>query len=220
MDINIGDDWKSKLSTELKKAYFIDLIKIITNAYKTKIIYPAKPNIFKAFLLCPFSRVKVVILGQDPYHGPNQAQGLSFSVPEDQKIPPSLRNIFKELETDIGTSSHHNGDLTTWSKQGVLLLNTVLTVEIDRPNSHQGLGWEIFTDTVIKIISDQKEQVVFILWGKYAEAKKSLIDETKHLVLIAPHPSPFSAYTGFFGCRHFSKTNIFLSKTGQLPIDW
>lgn len=220
MENLIPEDWRQILAPELVKPYFKALTKEITACYQTKVIYPPEPAVFKAFSLCHFADTKVVILGQDPYHGSGQAQGFSFSVPEGQRLPPSLRNIYKELETDLGIIPRASGDLTTWAEQGVLLLNATLTVEDGQPGSHQGLGWEIFTDEVIKIISDQKEQVVFLLWGKFAAAKKSLIDESKHLVLTAPHPSPFSAYTGFFGCRHFSQTNEYLKTKGKKPISW
>jgi uracil-DNA glycosylase len=220
MENLIPVDWRTILASEVAKPYFKALDRTISTEYQTKTIYPAKQTIFSAFTHCPFSDVQVVILGQDPYHGAGQAQGLSFSVPDNLKLPPSLRNIYKELEGDLGLTPNVSGDLTNWAKQGVLLLNSTLTVEAGKPGSHQGLGWEIFTDAVIKKISDQKEQVVFLLWGKYAAAKKSLINESKHLVLVAPHPSPFSAYTGFFGCRHFSQTNDYLKKHGKKTIVW
>jgi len=221
MRIKIENSWREKLETELTAPYFKNLTDKINQSYlSNKPIYPPENNIFAALALCPFSAVKVVILGQDPYHGENQAHGLSFSVPADQKIPPSLRNIYKEIQSDIGDLRQENGDLTTWSKQGVLLLNSTLTVEAGQPGSHQGLGWEEFTDAVIQKISDEKMHVVFLLWGRYACAKDHLINTSKHLVLKAPHPSPFSAYTGFFGCRHFSQTNKYLKETGQKTIIW
>lgn len=220
MEIEIEPTWQITLREELTKPYFIDLKSVIGESYKNTTVYPSKENIFNAFNACPFSDVNVVILGQDPYHGEGQAQGLSFSVPSDQKLPPSLRNIYKELEKDLGITSRTSGDLTNWAKQGVLLLNATLTVQAGIPGSHQGLGWETFTDAVIKKISEEKNHVVFLLWGKYAEKKRLLIDESKHLVLTAPHPSPFSAHTGFFGCQHFSKANEYLKTCGKKPIDW
>lgn len=220
MNIPLEHSWQEALQTELRTPYFLHLIEAITTAYTTTTVFPAQNDIYNAFLFCPFNNVSVVILGQDPYHGPGQAHGLSFSVPEGIKIPPSLKNIYKELQTDIGTSIPTTGNLEHWAKQGVLLLNATLTVEAGKPGSHQGLGWETFTDAIIKKISDEKEHVVFLLWGNFAKSKATLIDETKHLVLQAPHPSPFSAYTGFFGCKHFSKTNEYLS-THHLPtIMW
>ncbi|OGG65546.1 uracil-DNA glycosylase [Candidatus Kaiserbacteria bacterium RIFCSPLOWO2_02_FULL_45_11b] len=220
MENLIPNDWHTLLTSEVIKSYFKALEGEISAQYLTKTIYPDRQSIFKAFYLCPFADVRVVILGQDPYHGVGQAHGLSFSVPGEQKLPPSLRNIYKELESDLGQTANTSGDLTHWAKQGVLLLNSTLTVEAGLPASHQGLGWETFTDAVIAKISKAKEHVVFLLWGKFAQEKKSLINETKHLVLTAPHPSPFSAYTGFFGCKHFSQTNEYLKQHGSKPINW
>ena len=220
MEVKIEPSWKAALKDEFEKPYFADLSQKVKEAYLSKAIYPAPKNVFNAFTLCPFDQVKVVILGQDPYHGPGQAHGLSFSVQDDVKIPPSLQNIYKEIKADIGTSVPESGNLERWAKQGVLLLNATLTVEQSKPGSHQGLGWEQFTDSVIKTISDQKEHVVFLLWGNFARSKAALIDTTKHLVLEAPHPSPFSAHSGFFGCKHFSKTNEYLEKQKLSPIDW
>ena len=220
MKLDLPTDWKTILRTEIEQPYFKELGDFFEDAYTEKTIYPPHNEIFSMFGLCPFEAVKVVILGQDPYHGAGQAHGLSFSVKDDVKIPPSLKNIYKEIETDIGTPKAQSGNLEHWAKQGVLLLNATLTVESGKPGSHQGRGWEIFTDAVIKKISSDKERVVFLLWGKYAQAKASLIDADKHLTLIAPHPSPFSAYTGFFGCKHFSKTNEYLLETKQKPISW
>lgn len=212
--------WNLILSDEFKKPYFQALLLEIQELYLTNTIFPAPQNVFNAFSLCPFDQVKVVILGQDPYHGAGQAQGLAFSVPDTVKIPPSLKNIYKEIQTDLGIAIPQSGNLEHWTKQGVFLLNTTLTVEEGKPNSHQGLGWETFTDAVIKTISDRKEHVVFLLWGNAARSKAALIDKTKHLVLEAPHPSPFSARNGFFGCKHFSKTNHYL-RTHRLPeIMW
>jgi len=212
--------WKTALAEESSKPYFTTLVQAVSRAYKTGLVYPPAELIFNAFNLCPFTTVRVVILGQDPYHGEGQAQGLSFSVPEEIKNPPSLRNIFKELESDLGLTPKNSGNLEAWAKQGVLLLNATLTVLPGQPGSHQGLGWETFTDSVIAKVSNEKEHVVFILWGKFAEAKKSLIDETKHLIIISPHPSPFSAHTGFFGSRPFSRTNEYLRKHNLDPIQW
>lgn len=220
MDIRIESSWKKVLAEEFEKEYFIDLTTELHEAYLKGPIYPLPEYVFNAFRLCPFDDVKVVILGQDPYHGVGQAHGLSFSVPKGIKIPPSLRNIYKEIESDIGTPIPESGNLERWATQGVLLLNATLTVEAGKPASHQGKGWEQFTDAVVKKISDKKEHVVFLLWGNFARSKKSLIDTSKHLVLEAPHPSPFSAYTGFFDSKHFSKTNEHLKKNGQTEIVW
>ncbi len=220
MHKNLEPSWKKALTNEFNQPYFIRLADEIKNAYLKKSVFPSAENIFKAFDLCPITKVKVVILGQDPYHGEGQAQGLSFSVPNDVKIPPSLKNIYIEILNDIGTPIPENGNLEKWAKQGVLLLNATLTVLPKKPGSHQGLGWEIFTDAVIQKISSEKEHVVFLLWGKYAGTKASLVDQNKHLVLTAPHPSPFSSYTGFFGCKHFSKTNEYLKKNGLGEIRW
>lgn len=212
--------WKKVLHDEFKKDYFINLNQVISRAYVEKTVFPSKENVFHAFALCPFNDVKVVILGQDPYHGEGQAQGLAFSVPDKVKIPPSLKNIYKELINDLGTEVSESCNLEHWAKQGLLLLNSTLTVESGHPGSHQGLGWETFTDVVIKQISDNKEHVVFLLWGNFARSKTSLIDETKHLILQAPHPSPFSAHKGFFGCKHFSQTNKYLREKNLREIDW
>lgn len=212
--------WLVALSKEFTKDYFLELNEKIKKAYIEKRIYPSKENIFAALNLCPLDKVKVVIIGQDPYHGEGQAHGLAFSVLPETKIPPSLKNIYKEISNDLGKEIPATGNLNAWAEQGVLLLNATLTVESQQPGSHQGIGWEIFTDEIIKTISDQKEHMVFLLWGKYAEAKANLIDETKHLVLKAPHPSPFSAHSGFFGCRHFSQANEYLEKNKIKPIDW
>lgn len=220
MDVQIEPSWKLALETEFSKPYFEELTKTVKSAYQTNTIFPAPQNIFRALDLCPFDKVKVVILGQDPYHGQGQAHGLAFSVPDGVKTPPSLKNIYKEIKSDLGIDVPETGNLERWAKQGVLLLNATLTVEASQPGSHQGLGWETFTDAIIKTISEQKEHVVFLLWGKYAQAKKSLIDETKHLILQAPHPSPFSAHTGFFGCKHFSQTNEYLKQYGLSEIEW
>ncbi len=208
------------MTSEFNQPYFINLITKINYSYIKGSVLPEEENIFNAFNLCPLTKVKVVILGQDPYHGEGQAHGLAFSVPNGIKIPPSLRNIYKELESDLGIAPRTSGNLESWAKQGVLLLNATLTVLPNTPGSHQGLGWEEFTDSIIKQISTEKSHVVFLLWGKYAQAKASLIDAEKHLVLTAPHPSPFSAYTGFFGSKHFSQTNEYLKNHTYTPIDW
>jgi uracil-DNA glycosylase len=222
MDIQINESWKQALKEEFHKPYFQQIVAFLkTEKAAGKIIYPKGSNIFNAFNLTPFDQVKVVILGQDPYHGPNQAHGLSFSVLPGIKPPPSLVNIFKEIKSDLGLQMPADfGDLTHWAKQGVLLLNAALTVRAGEPFSHAKFGWADFTDAVIRTISDQKENVVFILWGKFAQEKQSLIDETKHHVLRAAHPSPFSADKGFFGSKPFSKTNALLVKDGNEPIDW
>lgn len=221
MHVQIEDSWVKKLAGEFEKAYFTELTEFVKKEYKDGVVYPAPKNIFRAFDLCSFDKTKVVILGQDPYHGEQQANGLAFAVGEDIKIPPSLQNIFKEIESDIGKSPlHTNGDLSRWAEQGVLLLNATLTVRANTPGSHQDRGWEQFTDAVIHRLSDKRENIVFILWGNYAKAKGAHIDRTKHLVLEAPHPSPFSAYSGFFGCRHFSRANEYLIAHNETPIDW
>ena len=220
MHVSLEVTWKKVLAGECKKPYFAVLAKKVQEAYRAGSVFPPPKLVFNALSLCPFTHVRVVILGQDPYHGPSQAHGLSFSVPDGVKVPPSLKNIYKELYNDIGKEIPLSGNLTPWAGQGVLLLNAALTVEAGKPGSHQGLGWETFTDTVIKKISNEKEQVVFLLWGNFARSKASLIDSSKHLILQAPHPSPLSAYTGFFGCKHFSKTNEYLLKNGFTPIEW
>jgi uracil-DNA glycosylase len=213
-------DWKVKLSDIPKKEYFRNLINFLNlQAREKKTIYPPRGQWFKAFELTHFKDVKVVILGQDPYHNPGQAQGMSFSVPEGVSLPPSLRNIFQEIQSDLGVNNQ-SGDLTSWAKQGVLLLNSVLTVEKNQPASHAGKGWEEFTDYVIKLINKEKENVVFMLWGAYAQKKASNIDSNRHLILESPHPSPFSAHKGFFGCQHFSKTNNYLKINNINPINW
>ncbi len=221
MHTQIEPSWKEALKDEFEKPYFKKLATTVRFAYRGgEPIYPPPQFIFNAFTLCPFGAVKVVVLGQDPYHGAGQAHGLCFSVQDGVRTPPSLQNIYKELESDLGIPIHSSGNLTHWAKQGILLLNTTLTVREGIPNSHQGLGWETFTDAVIQKISDEKEHVVFLLWGNYAQKKGTHINTKKHLVLTAPHPSPFSAHTGFFGCKHFSKTNTYLKTHGKTPIDW
>ena len=221
MEVKIEPGWKEVLKQEFTKPYFLQVVTFLrTEKMAGKIIYPAGGYIFNAFNTTPFEQVKVVLLGQDPYHGPGQAHGLSFSVPNGVPPPPSLVNIYKELQADIGVPIPSHGNLTHWAQQGVLLLNASLTVRANEPMSHSKIGWAEFTDSVIKKISQQKEHVVFLLWGKFAQEKQVLIDETKHLLLKAAHPSPFSANNGFFGCRHFSKTNGYLMKNGIDPIDW
>ncbi|MFN4808219.1 MAG: uracil-DNA glycosylase [Bacteroidota bacterium] len=222
MDVQIAKGWKEMLSKEFQKDYF----KRITEQLKIEIqsrvnIYPPGPMIFNAFNTTDFNEVKVVIIGQDPYHGPCQAHGLSFSVQPGVKPPPSLVNIYKEIESDLGIKMPRNfGDLTAWAKQGVLMLNATLTVRANQPNSHAGLGWNQFTDAVIQKLNQEKEHLVFLLWGNFAKVKGSQIDQQKHLVLKAAHPSPFAADKGFFGCKHFSKTNQYLIEHGLDPIDW
>ena len=216
----IERSWKELLIDEFNKPYFSQLKEFLVEEKKKYIIYPPGPLIFNAFNQTPFDKVKVVILGQDPYHGPGQAHGLCFSVQDGTQPPPSLQNIFKEINSDLGTPVPQSGNLTRWAKQGVLLLNAILTVRARSPKSHQGKGWETFTDTVIRKISEEKSGVVFLLWGKDARNKTSLIDSNKHLTLEAPHPSPYSADYGFFGCRHFSKTNNYLTQQGKEPVVW
>ena len=220
-DVNIEASWKAVLQDEFGKGYFKTLREFVKSEYQHGIVYPPPKNIFRAFELCPFDNVEVVILGQDPYHGPNQANGLCFAVSEGQRLPPSLQNIFKEIESDLGKSLiNKTGDLERWAKQGVLLLNATLTVSARQAGSHQGKGWEQFTDAVIRKLSDERENLVFILWGNYAKAKGAHIDRTKHFVIESPHPSPFSAYNGFFGSKPFSKTNEYLVAHSKKPIDW
>jgi len=221
MDVKIEPSWKEVLKHEFSKPYFLQIATFLkTEKLSGKIIYPPGGLIFNAFNTTPFDKVKVILLGQDPYHGPGQAHGLSFSVPDGIPPPPSLINIFKELQTDIGMAIPRNGNLTRWAQQGVLLLNASLTVRANEPMSHSKIGWAEFTDTVITKISGERKNIVFLLWGKFAQEKQVLIDETKHLLLKAAHPSPFSADKGFFGCRHFSKTNQYLAANGIDPIDW
>ncbi|MDA3839966.1 MAG: uracil-DNA glycosylase [Patescibacteria group bacterium] len=220
MNIKIEKSWARELSSEFDKKYFQELFSFVSKEYLNKTVYPAAENLFQAFNLCPFDRVKVVILGQDPYHGPKQAHGLCFSVQDGIHTPPSLKNIYKEIESDIGIKMSSSGNLEPWAKQGVFLLNATLTVLANQAGSHQKKGWEEFTDSVIKTISDKKNNVVFLLWGAYAQSKTDLIDSKKHLILKAPHPSPLSSYRGFFGSKHFSQTNAYLQKTNQNVIDW
>jgi uracil-DNA glycosylase len=214
-----NNDWLHLLHNELNAEYFHALGAFVNEQRLTNEVFPAEENIFRAFSKTPLTQVKVVILGQDPYHGPNQANGLAFSVSNNMKLPPSLKNIYKELQHDISGQFYQLGDLTPWAEQGVLLLNAALTVNKSKPNSHQKQGWERFTDVVIQQLSHEKQDIVFLLWGNYARAKKVFIDQTKHLVLEAAHPSPFSAYNGFFGSNHFSKTNEYLRKHGKSEIN-
>lgn len=221
MDVKIEASWKEVLKAEFSKPYFLQVVLHLKTERETGVfIYPPGSLIFNAFDKTPFDKVKVVILGQDPYHGPKQAMGLSFSVPDDIPPPPSLVNIYKELKNDTGMPIPETGNLTKWAEQGVLLLNAVLTVRANDPASHAKIGWMDFTNAVIKKINDEKKGVVFLLWGKFAQEKQVLIDVTKHHVLKAAHPSPFSAHNGFFGCKHFSRTNELLMKQGLDPIDW
>ena len=216
----IANDWTEKLSPEYKKPYYRTLFDFVSREYETHVIYPPSSDIFNAFHYSSFKDTRVVILGQDPYHEPGQANGLCFSVKPPVDIPPSLQNIYKELHDDMGCYIPDNGDLTKWASQGVLLLNTVLTVRAHAANSHAGHGWEEFTDAALKALNEKDTPVVFLLWGTPAGRKAELITNPKHLILKSPHPSPLSAYRGFFGCRHFSKTNEFLEKNGLTPIDW
>lgn len=216
----ITNDWLDAINGEFKKDYYRDLYLFIKKEYSTQVVYPAAEDIFNAFHLTPLSKVKVVIIGQDPYHNANQAHGLCFSVKPEVEIPPSLVNIYKELQSDLGCYIPNNGYLVKWAEQGVLLLNTVLTVRAHQAASHQGKGWEMFTDAIIKAVNEQDRPIVFILWGKPAQMKKKMLTNPKHLILEAPHPSPLSAYRGFFGSKPFSKTNDYLMEHGIEPIDW
>lgn len=219
-DVKIALSWKSKLEPEFHKPYFEQLIQFVKLEYQTNAVYPPGSEIFRAFDCAAFDQLKVVIIGQDPYHGLGQANGLCFSVRDGVTIPPSLKNIFKEIQSDLGKPLLQNGELEQWAQQGVLLLNATLTVRASSPGSHQNKGWETFTDAVIRQISDQKKNIVFLLWGAYAQKKGEIIDRNKHLVLMSAHPSPFSADRGFFGCKHFSKTNEYLKSKGLKEIDW
>lgn len=220
MDVKIEPSWKARLEGEFSKQYFDELSAFVKSEYANQTVYPPPKFIFRAFELCPFEDVNVVILGQDPYHGTGQANGLSFAVNDGVTLPPSLRNIFQEIESDIGAAPNRSGDLSRWAKQGVLLLNATLTVRASSPGSHQNKGWEAFTDAVIHVLSEEREGLVFILWGNYARAKGAHIDRAKHCVIESPHPSPFSAHSGFFGSKPFSKTNLYLTNQGKTPIDW
>lgn len=216
----ITNDWLAPLSAEFKKPYYKKLYEKIKEEYQTRVIYPNADDIFNAFEFTPLSKVKVVILGQDPYHGQGQAHGLCFSVQPSVNTPPSLVNIYQELHDDLGCYIPNNGYLKKWADQGIMLLNTVLTVRAHQPNSHRGIGWEEFTDAAIQVLNEQDRPIVFILWGRPAQTKKPMLTNPKHLILEAPHPSPFSANRGFFGSRPFSKTNEFLKANGEEPIDW
>ena len=220
-EVRIEPSWKQVLAEEFEKPYFKELTDFVKKEYTSGTVYPAPKDLFRAFDLTPFDQVKVVILGQDPYHGPGQAIGLSFAVHEGVRNPPSLQNIFKEIESDIGEAPRtDDGDLSRWAAQGVLLLNATLTVRARTPGSHQGRGWEQFTDAVIQALSDKRQHLVFILWGNYARNKGARIDRVKHLVIESPHPSPFSAHNGFFGSKPFSKANSYLKTRGETPINW
>ena len=229
MEVKIHESWKRRLASEFEKPYFKELVNFVKNEYKNEVVYPPPRFIFRAFDLCPFEKVKVVILGQDPYHGKGQANGLCFAVGEGTRLPPSLQNIYKELESDlrdrakseeVPRSTGRGGDLSRWAEQGVLLLNATLTVKASTAGSHQGKGWEQFTDAAIKALSDEREHLVFILWGNYAKQKGAHIDRSKHLVIESAHPSPFSAHSGFFGSKPFSKANEYLAAHGEATIDW
>ena len=220
MNVKIDPTWLPLLQEEFDKPYFAQLTNFVRQEYATKTIYPEGKNIFNAFNLCPFSNIKVVILGQDPYHEPGQAHGLCFSVQDGIAFPPSLQNIFKEISSDLGVPIPTSGNLERWARQGVFLLNSILTVEAHKAASHSGKGWEIFTDRVIEIVSQNADHVVFMLWGNYAKNKGKVIDTNKHLILNTVHPSPLSVYRGFFGCKHFSKANEYLVKNGKTAIEW
>ena len=220
MNPRIEESWKLVLQDEFSAPYFHDLTDFLREEKQKYTVYPPGTQIFSAFNHTPFNRVKVVILGQDPYHGPGQAHGLCFSVPDGVAHPPSLANIFKEIRNDLGFPVPASGNLTRWAEQGVLLINAILTVRADTPTSHQNKGWELFTDAVIRNLSEKRKNLVFLLWGNYAQAKEKLIDDNRHFILKAAHPSPLSASRGFFGCRHFSETNKILSDLGLKEIDW
>ncbi|GGG09764.1 uracil-DNA glycosylase [Paenibacillus abyssi] len=220
MNAIFQNDWAAILDQELERPYYQELRAFLANEYRTRTIYPDKHHIFNALHLTSYDQARVVILGQDPYHGPNQAHGLSFSVQPGVKIPPSLQNIYKELREDLGCSIPSHGSLVAWAEQGVLLLNAVLTVQAGAANSHHGIGWEHFTDRIIEALNARKKPLVFILWGKHAQDKASFIDKNRHCVIASPHPSPFAAHRGFFGSRPFSRANAFLSSIGDEPIQW
>jgi uracil-DNA glycosylase len=220
MNVQIEESWKQQLMPEFEKDYFVRLTEFVRAEYHSTTIYPPGKLIFNAFNLCPFDKTKVVIIGQDPYHGPGQAHGLCFSVNDGVTFPPSLQNIFKEIQSDLGIAIPTSGNLTRWANQGVLLLNATLTVRAHQAGSHQRKGWEEFTDATIRTLAEQKEHLVFILWGAYAQKKGAFIDRSKHLVLTSAHPSPLSAYNGFFGNKHFSRANEYLMAHGETPIEW
>ncbi|MBQ1215447.1 MAG: uracil-DNA glycosylase [Firmicutes bacterium] len=218
--VHLGNDWDQVLAGEFEKDYYLELRKFLKEEYSTRTIYPSMYDIFNALKHTAYKDVKVVILGQDPYHGPNQAHGMCFSVKKGVAVPPSLVNIYKELKEDVGFEIPNHGFLESWADQGVLLMNTVLTVRGGQANSHKGKGWEIFTDQVIRHLNDREQPMVFLLWGAHAKSKRQLITNPNHMILTAAHPSPLSAYNGFYGCRHFSRTNLFLEEQGMKPIDW
>ncbi len=220
MDVRLEPSWKALLQEVFLSPEFPPLAEYVRSAYQTSIVYPPPAMIFRALDLCPVDRVKVVILGQDPYHGAGQAHGLSFSVQQGVRVPPSLRNILKERKYDLGMEIPSQGDLTRWTEQGVLLLNATLTVEAEKAGSHQGQGWETFTDVLIKKLANTREHLVFLLWGNFAKQKAGFIDPARHLVITSPHPSPFSANRGFFGSKPFSRTNAYLKENGIRPVDW
>lgn len=220
MDVKIAEDWKQHLSGEFQKDYFLRLVEFVKHEYGTNTIYPKGRNIFRAFEESTFDNLKVVIIGQDPYHGPGQANGLCFSVHDGIQYPPSLQNIFKELVDDTGCPMPDSGDLDRWARQGVLLLNSVLTVRAHQAASHQGKGWEIFTDAVVNVIAREKKEIVYMLWGAYAKKKGAIVNRADNCVLETVHPSPLSAHRGFFGCKHFSKANEYLQSKGKTPIQW
>lgn len=220
MDVRIAEDWKEILKDEFSKPYFEELVSFVKQEYASGEVFPAGRNIFRAFDKCPFDKLKVVIIGQDPYHGDGQANGLCFSVNEGVPFPPSLKNIFKEVSDDIGTPIPHSGELDRWAEQGVLMLNAVLTVRAHNAASHAGRGWERFTDAVVKAIAERKQGVVYMLWGSYAQRKGAIANPKQNLILHAVHPSPLSAYRGFFGCKHFSQANNYLISIGKEPIEW
>ena len=220
MDVKIEASWKNRLSEEFEQLYFTELTEFVRQEYANKQIFPPGRLIFHAFEQSPFEKTKVMILGQDPYHGPGQAHGLCFSVPDGVEQPPSLQNIFREITQDIGIPAPSSGNLDRWASQGVLLLNATLTVQANRAGSHQNHGWERFTDRVIRLLAEEKEHLVFMLWGSFAQKKGEFIDRSRHLVLTSPHPSPLSSYRGFFGNRHFSRTNQYLESNGIAPVKW
>ena len=220
MNVKIAEDWKALLADEFEKPYFTELVEFVREEYGSRQIFPRGSNIFRAFDKCPFDKLKVVIIGQDPYHGEGQANGLCFSVNDGVQFPPSLRNIFQEVESDTGAPIPASGNLDRWAEQGVLLLNAVLTVRAHEAASHAGRGWEQFTDAVVRAIAARREGVVYMLWGSYAQRKGAIADPARNCILKAVHPSPLSAYRGFFGCRHFSQTNAYLASQGLTEIDW
>ena len=219
-EVRIAQDWKEVLNEEFSKPYFEELVDFVKAEYAAGTVYPAGGNIFRAFDKCPFDKIKVVVIGQDPYHGPGQANGLCFSVGRGVQFPPSLQNIFKEVQSDIGTPIPESGELDRWAEQGVLLLNAVLTVRAHQAASHAGHGWERFTDAVVRAIAERKDHVVYMLWGSYAQKKGAIANPSNNLILKAVHPSPLSAYRGFFGCKHFSEANRYLESVGKTPIEW